>query len=475
MCPVCNIQQTINCKVQIQAKLTTTGNLQELIHFMAQSSIDDQIQSNQTKSKSRPATSPENSCNAYDTEDEVEGKISTLAELTECDSYHSNLDLTDDEGDERGDDDSMLDKANQDIEMKNDSEDDEYDDGLLDDYIQIDEEWKQRVKEYHVYSCGTKLPFAEGKFRYVYHSYYCVKSQKDGKQVGQRAVVKKWKDSHIFNKSDWGYDIRVCQIAQKLIEKWNKYEKVTLKKPFKILKPKVVWRRKNYYSKKAKNLVALNECLLVEDYLPGRFLKWNSNSGWTSKEHSSMQAFCHWTYHYSNGKILFCDAQGIITKKEYILTDPCILSVHARYGAADCGLDYMINWFNHHKCNKHCQKHWIKAKGKLKQKIKTMKNTTWTWSTEKFQKQKERERKEMCICGAKLAGVAAQDAACEQSNENETESSSCVSCNHCDAKVEGLIVVFSCPNGKNDTHPNGYTMCYHCFKSRASWNVEEEV
>ena len=52
--------------------------------------------------------------------------------------------------------------------------------------------------------------------------------------------------------------------------------------------------------------IANGEIILIEDYLKGTFLKWNSNSGWmlTNELDVSVQAFCHWTYHYSKGKYL---------------------------------------------------------------------------------------------------------------------------------------------------------------------------
>ena len=144
-----------------------------------------------------------------------------------------------------------------------------------------------------------------------------------------------------------------------------------LKKKYKILKPihctclrpKVknngVSDEKNQkiiVEYKTKEL-AQRERVIIEDFLDGKFRKWNSNSGWFGEENISIQAFCHWTYHYTDGKLLFCDAQGIRTKNEYILTDrPCILSWKGgKYGSADCGKDYIITWFEQHKCNKFCK------------------------------------------------------------------------------------------------------------------------
>ena len=59
------------------------------------------------------------------------------------------------------------------------------------------------------------------------------------------------------------------------------------------------------------NEMCHTEQIIVEDYLDGKFRKWNSNSGWfgTCDVNASVQAFCHWTYHYTRGKLLFCDAQ----------------------------------------------------------------------------------------------------------------------------------------------------------------------
>ena len=423
--------------------------------------------SNRTIDESQQHNADTNeSATTHTTKVNSEGKENNLHDEIECESDHSKLDLTDDDRDDEDDDDddSMNGTSTQDDESKDDESN--HDEGLLENHIQVDKEYIcEDGDNCRWYSHGDSVPFAEGKFRYVYHSNYCTNAQRDDlKQIGQKAVVKKWKDDHIFNEYFWAYDQRVCEIAQKLIDKWNCYEKIKLKKSYKILKPKVVWRANHPNDNRIKKEIALNECILIEDYLPGEFLKWNSNSGWTSKEQSSMQAFCHWTYHYSDGKILFCDAQGIITKNEYILTDPCILSVEGdHYGAADCGFDYILNWFKHHRCNKYCQKHWIKPQGEIEQTIDVTRHTTWTWSTEKFKKKKEQEKKELCKCGKLLVCKPAKDI---KYVKQDTQSSSHISCDECDAKVDGLTVVFTCPVGRNHKHPKGYNLCYQCFVSK---------
>ena len=126
----------------------------------------------------------DNSCDTR--KGEVGGNIPTLIQPIECDSDHSNLGLTDDDEDDDDEDDDMNGKPNQSSETNDDSEDDEgCDDGLLDDYIQIDEKYEcpKRPRQCRYCSHDDTYPFAEGKFRYVYHSHYCVESQQDGKKL----------------------------------------------------------------------------------------------------------------------------------------------------------------------------------------------------------------------------------------------------------------------------------------------------
>ena len=123
--------------------------------------------------------------------------------------------------------------------------------------------------------------------------------------------------------------------------------------------------------------ILVGELVIMEPYLNGEFTKWNSNGGWQNPDaiESSVQAFCHWSYHYSNEELLFCDAQGINRYDKYILTDPCIVSNkdfardengriidsnEQTYGVTDAGREFLLNWFRTHKCNKFCDKTWAK-------------------------------------------------------------------------------------------------------------------
>merc|ERR1712066_633577 len=60
----------------------------------------------------------------------------------------------------------------------------------------------------------------------------------------------------------------------------------------------------------------------VEDYLEGQFVKVNSNNGFVARLHRMVgglpdydfavaEAFSHWTWHSTNGRLLVCDLQGV--------------------------------------------------------------------------------------------------------------------------------------------------------------------
>ena len=148
--------------------------------------------------------------------------------------------------------------------------------------------------------------------------------------------------------------LKAYEIAKELINGWNKIS--NLNKKYKIMIPQICICSKTEYSKQIdKNVnyenirhlteetdIEESEWLIVEDYLFGTFQKWNSNSGWVGDSYSSVQAFCHWTFDFTNGNVLFCDAQGIRTNDEYIITDPCILSTKKVSSICFCFLCFAV-------------------------------------------------------------------------------------------------------------------------------------
>ena len=239
------------------------------------------------------------------------------------------------------------------------------------DYGKVDKEFQCPDNPNNPSKCNAgwhynSIPFSEGTFKYAYLGHYCgvsswLYSPNNNKKIGQRCVVKKWIKKRHYDGKMWEEEQKVYNLAVKMINEWNRLfvkrgmRKLTLLRTVDgrdnsgtvsavesnysynynyncnnggILEEKTRdydeedmktanTGRKNRNTVQivnvASNTPAFHEHVTVEDYLPGKFTKWNSNSGWTCDEDRIIQAFCHWTWHYSNGKYLYCDAQGMYT------------------------------------------------------------------------------------------------------------------------------------------------------------------
>lgn len=77
----------------------------------------------------------------------------------------------------------------------------------------------------------------------------------------------------------------------------------------------------------------------AERYLPGAFLKYNSNNGYVAesslKHHEAVQAFLHFSWEATEGQLLVADLQGVARAGEVLLTDPQVLSLTGCYGPGD--------------------------------------------------------------------------------------------------------------------------------------------
>lgn len=93
------------------------------------------------------------------------------------------------------------------------------------------------------------------------------------------------------------------------------------------------------------------------------FEKFNSNTGWTPRESSPwirvMQSLSHFSYHFSNRKILYCDLQGGVYNDGFVVSDPVIMSESKEYGPTDLGLEGISTFFAYHTCSEYCNKGWI--------------------------------------------------------------------------------------------------------------------
>lgn len=97
----------------------------------------------------------------------------------------------------------------------------------------------------------------------------------------------------------------------------------------------------------------------AERYLPGAFLKYNSNNGYIcerSLRHAdAAQAFAHFSFVASKGDVLVADLQGVARESELLLTDPQVLSLQRSYGPGDLGAAGMHACLAAHRCGPACR------------------------------------------------------------------------------------------------------------------------
>ena len=119
-----------------------------------------------------------------------------------------------------------------------------------------------------------------------------------------------------------------------------------------------------------------------ESCLKGNFVKFNNNTGLAipnptpdGVDHSTVQAFSHWTHFISGRRMLVVDCQGVFDAAEgqFVLTDPAIHSLNdepkqsqklqqqeqqkqqQRFGVTNLGELGMEQFFKTHRCNSICK------------------------------------------------------------------------------------------------------------------------
>ncbi|CAF1080685.1 unnamed protein product [Adineta ricciae] len=99
----------------------------------------------------------------------------------------------------------------------------------------------------------------------------------------------------------------------------------------------------------------------VERRMHQEWRKWNNNSGGVSlSEYSTLlQAFSHWTYHVTSGRLMVVDLQGVKVDRAYLLTDPalhCDDLLRFRETRTNLGKKGMHQFFHTHVCSDICSK-----------------------------------------------------------------------------------------------------------------------
>ncbi|XP_022235285.1 eukaryotic elongation factor 2 kinase-like isoform X2 [Limulus polyphemus] len=91
----------------------------------------------------------------------------------------------------------------------------------------------------------------------------------------------------------------------------------------------------------------------LEHYIEGNYIKYNSNSGFISREAIRLtpQAFSHFTFERSGHELIVVDIQGVGD----LYTDPQIHTVSGKeYGDGNLGIKGMALFFHSHVCNNIC-------------------------------------------------------------------------------------------------------------------------
>ncbi|XP_029652829.1 uncharacterized protein LOC115225995 [Octopus sinensis] len=143
-----------------------------------------------------------------------------------------------------------------------------------------------------------------------------------------------------------------------------------------------------------KKIFVLEECIAIEPFLKGSFQKFSSTyssyytcngggdgaditaptanyNGTGYGKHTKgkstnttntyannlafVEAFSHYTYWYTKGRMVVDDLQGVIQDTNHFrLTDPSIHSVKLSYGPTDSGQNGITAFLSKHRCNKIC-------------------------------------------------------------------------------------------------------------------------
>ncbi|XP_011409390.1 PREDICTED: alpha-protein kinase vwkA-like [Amphimedon queenslandica] len=186
-------------------------------------------------------------------------------------------------------------------------------------------------------------PFAEGRFRYAFRGNYTQHATK----CGQSIVMKKFKDSYIWEPKGWDSTLKIYSKAQEYASGFGRGLEFTTCETG-IVK-----------TTGSSTKVKVDEYTVLEDYLEGKYIKWCNNYGYVSSEARGVDqiltAFMHWSWVKSKGEEMVADIQGVKNGSRYKLTDPAMLSVKMEYGVTDTGIEGMAMFFLIHECSGPCK------------------------------------------------------------------------------------------------------------------------
>lgn len=184
-----------------------------------------------------------------------------------------------------------------------------------------------------------------GTFMNVYKEKYT-----DGERKGQAAVAKVFKSGSVFERAYFDHEMQVVDNTVQIVNAYNAGSFVNRKIR---VNDTEIWKSHS----------ADKELSLAEPFIEN-FEKFNSNSGWVSRDRAMwnlvMQSLSHFSYDHSRRQLVLCDLQGGIYKDGAILTDPVIVSKTGCFGPTDLGIKGIDSFFAGHTCNQYCRASWLK-------------------------------------------------------------------------------------------------------------------
>eukprot|EP00934_Nitzschia_sp_Nitz4_P004170 Nitzschia sp. Nitz4//scaffold209_size42451//23717//25822//NITZ4_007359-RA/size42451-processed-gene-0.62-mRNA-1//1//CDS//3329541703//4160//frame0 len=179
-----------------------------------------------------------------------------------------------------------------------------------------------------------------------------------------------------FHKECVGTQLTAMQLAKKFNDTTEKNPHFRAKESDMKNFPKIRFIQCYVYKYLDKD--SIQQSLLVEQMLHGKYTKFTGNNGYVRESPCGpkielmcgtiqcsdvLHAFSHWTFFNSKHKLLVCDLQGVLNTEGPVprleLTDPAICSHHSgkrsRFGITDVGVKGMRNFSRTHQCNLVCK------------------------------------------------------------------------------------------------------------------------
>ncbi|KAK3085310.1 hypothetical protein FSP39_001341 [Pinctada imbricata] len=175
----------------------------------------------------------------------------------------------------------------------------------------------------------------------------------------QQSCVVKFKNSGSNFEKEFLDRIRECQESEDLASKFNTENvgpKLEIIVPLLATMDKASFLNGVFRFIKGYDLVIhSDDQVLIEKRIDGKFTTFVDKFGRCIQNCPAiLQAFCHFTYHESKGKLVVTNIQGSLQNGKFVLSSPVIHSAATTYGPEDNGSVGIQTFFAHHKCNQIC-------------------------------------------------------------------------------------------------------------------------